>query len=78
MSKTLSSTTMMMNEFESELLTPKEVAGKLKVSIQCLNQWRSARKGPPFTKVVGKIRYKSDELQKWVDGQAVETGLKLV
>lgn len=60
---------------KSELLTPQEVADKLKVSVQCLNQWRSARKGPPFKKVCGKVRYKSDELQKWIDGQSVETDL---
>ncbi len=81
MSKTSNSTMMMAEielERESELLTPREVAEKLKVSVQCLNQWRSARKGPPFKKVVGKVRYKSDELQQWIDGQAVETDLKLV
>lgn len=79
MSKTSNSTMMMAeSERESELLTPREVAEKLKVSVQCLNQWRSARKGPPFKKVVGKVRYKSDELQHWIDGQAVETDLKLV
>lgn len=79
MSKTSNSTMMMAeSERESELLTPREVAEKLKVSVQCLNQWRSARKGPPFKKVVGKVRYKSDELQQWIDGQAVETDLKLV
>lgn len=79
MSKTSNSTMMIAeSERESELLTPREVAEKLKVTVQCLNQWRSARKGPPFKKVVGKIRYKSDELQQWIDGQAVETDLKLV
>lgn len=60
------------------LLTPKEVSVILQVSVQCLNQWRSARKGPPFVKVCGKVRYKTEELQKWIDGQTVETDLKLV
>ena len=81
MSKTSNSTMMMAEielERESELLTPREVAEKLKVTVQCLNQWRSARKGPRFVKIEGKVRYKSDELQQWIDGQAVETDLKLV
>ena len=63
---------------QPELLTPKQVAEKLQVDVQLLNQWRSARKGPKFVKLGRFIRYKSDELQEWIDAQGVDTNLKLV
>lgn len=61
-----------------ELLIPQEVADKLKVDVQLLNQWRSARKGPKFLKLGRFVRYKASDLKEWLDSRAVETNLKLV
>jgi predicted DNA-binding transcriptional regulator AlpA len=69
---------MSVSVTQPELLTPKQVAEKLQVDVQLLNQWRSARKGPKFHKLGRFIRYKADELQEWIDSQVVETDLKLV
>ncbi|TXH10154.1 MAG: DNA-binding protein [Hyphomicrobiaceae bacterium] len=69
---------MSVSVTQPELLTPTQVAEKLKVDVQLLNQWRSARKGPRFVKLGRFIRYKSDELQEWIDAQGVDTNLKLV
>jgi len=69
---------MSVSVTQQELLTPSQVAEKLKVDVQLLNQWRSARKGPRFVKLGRFIRYKSDELQEWIDAQGVDTNLKLV
>ena len=63
---------------QSDLLTPGQVAQRLQVDIQLLNKWRSARKGPKFVKIGRGVRYDAVELQKWIDGQKVETDLKLV
>ena len=67
-----------MSVIQTDLLTPEQVAKRLQVDVQLLNKWRSARKGPKFVKVGHKVRYDPVELQKWIDGQQVETGLKLV
>ena len=61
-----------------ELLIPQEGADKLKVDVQLLNQWRSARKGPKFLKLGRFVRYKASDLKEWLDSRAVETNLKLV
>lgn len=63
---------------ESQLLTPAQVAERLQVDIQLLNQWRSRRKGPKFLKIGHLVRYEAAELQKWIDQSKVETDLKLV
>lgn len=69
---------MSVSVTQPELLTPKQVAEKLQVDVQLLNQWRSARTGPKFVKLGRFIRYKADELQEWIDANSVETNLKLV
>jgi predicted DNA-binding transcriptional regulator AlpA len=69
---------MSVSVTQPELLTPRQAAEKLQVDVQLLNQWRSARKGPSFIKLGRFIRYKSDELQEWIDKRQVKTNLKLV
>jgi hypothetical protein len=61
-----------------QLLTPTQVADRLQVGVQLLNQWRSSRKGPPFCKVGGFVRYGEKDLQNWIDQSTVKTDLKLI
>ena len=57
---------------EKLLLTPKEAAYLLSVSEKTLENWRGVDKGPPFIRFTGArrgVRYRLDELKKWIDEQ---------
>jgi hypothetical protein len=51
-----------------ELLTPKEAAEALKLSVHTLNGWRckADSPGPPWINVGGSIRYPMAELKIWI------------
>ena len=51
------------------LLTEDEVAKILDVSVETLRTWRSRPPADPlpFTKIGGKIKYREDKLNKWLD-----------
>jgi predicted DNA-binding transcriptional regulator AlpA len=48
------------------LLTPKEAAALLKVSISWLAKARMRGDGPPFIKIGRCIRYSQAALQQWI------------
>lgn len=54
----------------SELLTPIEVCGLLKVKPRTLEDWRLRRTGPllPFVRIGRAIRYRADDVQRLIDG----------
>jgi hypothetical protein len=56
---------------EHQFLTPTEVASRLRVSAKTLANWRSQNKGPPHTKLGGRILYASAELDRHLNGSAV-------
>lgn len=56
------------------LLTEKEAAAKLECEPQTLNKWRSRRKGPPYLKLSGKIRYRLSDLEQFIDGCRIVPG----
>jgi hypothetical protein len=51
------------------LLTPKETANRLKVSLSWLAKARMRGDGPPFIKVGRAIRYSDAALQQWMKSQ---------
>jgi excisionase family DNA binding protein len=51
------------------LLTPKEAARLLKVSLSWLAKARMRGDGPPFIKVGRSIRYSEAALIQWVKGR---------
>jgi excisionase family DNA binding protein len=54
----------------SPLLTEKEVAAYLGVSLSAARKWRVERRGPPFRKVSGTlVRYDPRALQQWIETQ---------
>ena len=55
-----------------KLLTEQEVADRLTVKVATLRDWRTDKKGPPYTKLVGTIRYPEDKLDNWVDQQLID------
>ena len=48
-------------------MTPEHVAKKLTVAIQTLNNWRYEKKGPPWLKIEGNVRYPEDKFIQWVE-----------
>jgi len=49
-------------------LTAAEVAERLNVSTATLTVWRREHKGPPWKKLVSRIRYLESEVAAWEDG----------
>jgi len=49
------------------------VSDLLGVSQRTLREWRYFRTGPAFVVLGGRIRYRSDDLDTWVNAQRVET-----
>jgi len=62
-----------MSEFPSPLLSQKQLAEILGVSPRTLERWRSEQQGPPFVQLVrdGKVRYRVDDIARWLEAQAV-------
>jgi predicted DNA-binding transcriptional regulator AlpA len=49
------------------VLTVREAAALLKCSISSLNKWRVYGVGPRFVKIGGCVRYRSSELQAYLE-----------
>jgi predicted site-specific integrase-resolvase len=56
------------------LLSPSEAARILGVSIQTLANWRAARRYPlTYIKVGGRVMYRLEDLEAFIEGQAIAT-----
>jgi hypothetical protein len=55
----------------SELLTPKETAKTLKITTAALSRFRREQRGPAFTRVGKLVRYRSEDLDKWLAEQMI-------
>ena len=53
----------------SILLTPKQAARHLNLSVSWLAKRRLAGDGPPYVKLGGAVRYAEASLQQWTKGQ---------
>jgi hypothetical protein len=60
---------------EKKFLTPIEPSGRSggAIDVGTLANWRTAGKGPPFTKI-GKVLYGIDALLKWEESRTVRPG----
>lgn len=50
-----------------ELLTVAEVASYLGVPISTIHFWRGRDDGPPAVKVGRRLRYRTDDVARWLD-----------
>jgi hypothetical protein len=59
--------------FRRALASPREVADFLQVPERTLTEWRYRRVGPLYARVGRHVRYRWDDVEKWLDeqGQAV-------
>lgn len=58
-----------MSEVVDSLLTPQDVAAKLKISLHTLASWRrqTNRYDLPWIEVGGSIRYRRADVEAWLD-----------
>ncbi len=57
----------------TELLTPKEAATFLKVSIHALAKWRQLKTGPAYTRTGNRIKYSRKALEAYLKKNVVES-----
>ncbi len=55
----------------TELLTPKEAAAFLKVSIHTLAKWRQHKTGPEYTRTGNRIKYTKKALETYLKENTV-------
>lgn len=58
---------------QPEMLTEKQVAEYLNMSVSLLRKWRMFRKGPNFVRIGRAVRYKRCDIEMWMDSL---TGLR--
>jgi predicted DNA-binding transcriptional regulator AlpA len=63
-----------MAEIERRLMTRAEVAQLLALPEKTLVNWRYQGFGPPSFRVGKAVRYRRDEVERWLDEQAASTG----
>lgn len=56
---------------ELVLLTEQEAADYLGLTRSALSAWRTARKGPPYMKLEGSVRYSEAQLAAWARERVV-------
>jgi predicted site-specific integrase-resolvase len=57
---------------EVKLFCEKEAADFLSISVKTLQQWRYLKKPPVYIKFGRNVRYKSDDLVKYIEACIVE------
>ena len=62
----------MMVSNEVKLFCEKEAADFLSISVKTLQQWRYLKKPPVYIKFGRNVRYKSDDLVKYIEACIVE------
>jgi predicted DNA-binding transcriptional regulator AlpA len=51
---------------QTHLLTEKELAASLGVSLAACRKWRTQDRGPVFVKLGSLVRYRSADVEQWV------------
>ena len=56
----------------NDLLTPEEAAKYLTLFPGTLKQWRSQQRGPRYVKVGGRVRYRRDALDEFLQSREID------
>jgi DNA-binding transcriptional MerR regulator len=51
------------------LLTPREVAERLRRPVATVRYWRAMNLGPKSANVGGRVLYRESDVEKWLDKQ---------
>jgi len=54
------------------LLEPEAAAQLLGLARRSLANWRSQGRGPRYIKTGGRVRYRTADLERWLDRRAVD------
>lgn len=54
-----------------ELLNDHQLAAELNISRRTLQNWRPAKKGPPYVRFGGAIRYRRSDVDRWLARNSV-------
>ena len=57
---------------KTDLMAPAELAAKLGKSPAALAQWRYLGRGPRFIKLGRNIRYRTSDVDAWLDQQTMQ------
>lgn len=49
------------------LLSEREAAKLVSVSIRTIQQWRLRGEGPPFLKIGRAVRYSVEDIERWIE-----------
>jgi hypothetical protein len=58
----------------AELLSEKEAAKRLLAKPMTLTKWRQRGRGPAYLKLSGKIRYRVDDVERFIEAARVVPG----
>ena len=50
-----------------ELLTPAEVADRVRRPIATVKYWRAVKLGPESANVGGRVLYRASDVEKWIE-----------
>lgn len=56
-----------------DLLTRDEAAQWLRVDAGTLGNWATRGRGPRFSRLIGRVVYRREDLEEWVAANLVET-----
>ncbi len=51
---------------KDKLFTPRDLEREYQLSVKTLADWRSQGKGPPYFKLGNAVRYRAEEIEKWI------------
>jgi excisionase family DNA binding protein len=63
-----------MSHDGNHLLTPREVAARLALTVSALERMRRERRGPAYVRVGRLVRYAPEDLARYIAEQRVEPG----
>lgn len=53
----------------ADYLTRQQLADELNIDLRTLSRWRWQRKGPPATRVAGRVLFKRADVVAWIESQ---------
>ncbi len=59
---------------EKESLTIAELAARVQKTVATVYRWNSTRTGPAYYRLGNSIRYRTSDVEAWLESRRVESG----